>query len=91
MNASQEAAVAAVSGGLSCIHGPPGTGKSTTIFHLVDARVARGAQARALRQAKQRRAARWGGDWRRQCMPRRWWPVLFLHSQVFAAHSCRCW
>lgn len=31
-------------GGLSIIHGPPGTGKSTTIFHIVESRVQPRAQ-----------------------------------------------
>lgn len=45
-NAGQRAAVAGVGGGLSVIHGPPGTGKSTTIFHIVEGRVQPKAQVR---------------------------------------------
>ncbi|PRW58176.1 DNA helicase [Chlorella sorokiniana] len=44
INASQRAAVEALRGGLNIIHGPPGTGKSTTIFHLIDAGVQPDAQ-----------------------------------------------
>lgn len=44
VNAGQRAAVAGLRGGLSCIHGPPGTGKSTTIFHIIECRVQLKAQ-----------------------------------------------
>ncbi|KAL4439787.1 hypothetical protein ABPG75_002788 [Micractinium tetrahymenae] len=44
VNAGQRAAVEGLGPGLSVIHGPPGTGKSTTIFHIVEGRVQPGAQ-----------------------------------------------
>ncbi|EFN53165.1 expressed protein [Chlorella variabilis] len=44
INAGQRAAVEGLQGGLSIIHGPPGTGKSTTIFHIVESRVQPRAQ-----------------------------------------------
>lgn len=37
-NASQREAIRSVQDGLSIIHGPPGTGKSTTILYLIQAR-----------------------------------------------------
>jgi predicted ATPase with chaperone activity len=39
INEGQRAAVEALLGGLNIIHGPPGTGKSTTIFHMIESRV----------------------------------------------------
>lgn len=51
VNAGQRAAVAGLSGGLGIIHGPPGTGKSTTIFHIVEGRVQPKAQVGAARGA----------------------------------------
>ena len=39
INEGQRAAVEALRGGLNIIHGPPGTGKSTTIFHMIESRV----------------------------------------------------
>lgn len=44
LNASQRAAVLGLRSGLSIIHGPPGSGKSTTIFHVINTRVAPEAQ-----------------------------------------------
>eukprot|EP00887_Chlorella_sp_A99_P000604 scaffold5.g604.t1 len=43
-NDCQVDAVARLRGGLSVIHGPPGSGKSTTVYHIFDARVARDKQ-----------------------------------------------
>ncbi len=44
VNEGQLQAVTGLQGGLNMIHGPPGTGKSTTIFHIIDARVQKGKQ-----------------------------------------------
>ncbi|KAL4451648.1 hypothetical protein ABPG75_007310 [Micractinium tetrahymenae] len=44
LNSSQRSAVLGLRGGLDVIHGPPGTGKSTTIFHIIDSRVQPDAQ-----------------------------------------------
>jgi len=44
INAGQQAAVEGLRGGLGIIHGPPGTGKSTTIFHIIESRVKPQAQ-----------------------------------------------
>jgi hypothetical protein len=46
VNEGQRQAVVGLQGGLNIIHGLPGTGKSTTIFHIIDARVKKGKQAR---------------------------------------------
>lgn len=47
LNDGQRKAVEGLGPGLSIIHGPPGTGKSTTIFHIIEGRVQPKAQARA--------------------------------------------
>lgn len=39
LNACQERAIAALARSVELIHGPPGTGKSTTIFHLIRTRL----------------------------------------------------
>jgi hypothetical protein len=57
VNRGQRAAVAGLHGGLSIIHGPPGTGKSTTIFHVVEARVQPRAQVTWPAAARIRRGA----------------------------------
>ncbi|KAL4859072.1 DNA-binding protein SMUBP-2 [Chlorella vulgaris] len=44
INASQRAAVVDLRGGLNIIHGRPGTGKSTTIFHIIESRVQKRAK-----------------------------------------------
>ena len=41
VNACQRDAVRAIAPGLSLIHGPPGTGKSTTILHIIASRTPR--------------------------------------------------
>ena len=45
VNASQREAVRAIAPGLSLIHGPPGTGKSTTILHIIASRTPRHSKA----------------------------------------------
>lgn len=57
VNPGQRAAVAGLRGGLGIIHGPPGTGKSTTIFHVVEARVQPRAQVTWPAAARIRRGA----------------------------------
>lgn len=42
----QERAVKSLSSRVELIHGPPGTGKSTTIFHVLSARMPAGATKR---------------------------------------------
>ncbi|CAM9967678.1 unnamed protein product, partial [Ascophyllum nodosum] len=44
LNAAQREAVMKLTGCLDIIVGPPGTGKSTTIYHIIDARVAKDAR-----------------------------------------------
>eukprot|EP00903_Cladosiphon_okamuranus_P010260 g9714.t1 len=44
LNATQREAVLNLSGGLDLIVGPPGTGKSTTIYHVIKSRVQKGAR-----------------------------------------------
>ncbi|CAM9230500.1 unnamed protein product, partial [Ascophyllum nodosum] len=44
LNETQREAVMRLTGGLDIIVGPPGTGKSTTIHHIIDARVAKGSR-----------------------------------------------
>ncbi|CAM9700327.1 unnamed protein product, partial [Sphacelaria rigidula] len=44
LNSTQRRAVTSLSGGLDIIIGPPGTGKSTTIWHIINSRVAHGAR-----------------------------------------------
>ncbi|CAM9748570.1 unnamed protein product, partial [Ectocarpus sp. 12 AP-2014] len=44
LNPAQRDAVLALTGGLDIIVGPPGTGKSTTIFHVIDSRVRQDAR-----------------------------------------------
>ncbi len=46
INNGQRAAVEGLQGGLSIIHGPPGTGKSTTILHIVESKVQPEAKVR---------------------------------------------
>lgn len=83
-NASQRAAVESLRGGLSIIHGPPGTGKSTTIFHLIDARVqpdaqvggptpvdvgGRGARVRLHLALRHRSSGSWTTSSSQRCLP----------------------
>ncbi|CAM9848093.1 unnamed protein product [Ectocarpus fasciculatus] len=39
LNATQKEAVLSLTGGLDLIVGPPGTGKSTTIYHVIESRI----------------------------------------------------
>jgi superfamily II DNA or RNA helicase len=39
INEYQQRAVRDLRGGLDIIHGPPGTGKSTIVFHIINSRV----------------------------------------------------
>lgn len=47
INEYQQRAVRDLRGGLDVIHGPPGTGKSTTVFHIIDSRVQQDKQVHA--------------------------------------------
>ncbi|CAM9392503.1 unnamed protein product, partial [Ectocarpus sp. 12 AP-2014] len=39
LNATQKDAVLSLTGGLDLVVGPPGTGKSTTIYHIIESRI----------------------------------------------------